>query len=167
MICLLNSRSTFGVIYERKVVVMMDTCATEHAQLKPFLEVLVSTIREQLVHVEEFNLIRCVDGAQKWRQGLTENTEENITNAIQWVEQTTPQTTPFRTNVVEGLVMALAHLEAEAVYILAHKEDTLRAFELLLDKVIVKNVNMRVRVEVSINHNNYIWHNCFNWCMWL
>ena len=133
----LNSRSTFGVICEKKVVVMMDICASEHTQLEPFLDVLVSTIREQLVHVDQFNLIKCTDDLQKWRQGLTENTEENITNAIQWVEQTNPQTT-LGVNVVEGLVMALTHLEAEAVYILAHEEDTLRAFELLLDKVVTK-----------------------------
>ena len=122
-------------------MIVVDACITEHAQLKPFLEVLISIIKEQLIHVEQFNIISCIEGVQKWRQELTDSTEENIADAIHWVEHTRSETTPFRTNVGEGLVMALAHSDAEAVYIFSHKEDTLRSFELLQDKVVVESMN--------------------------
>ena len=113
----------------------MDTCATENAPLKSFLDVVVSTVREQLVHVDEFNIIRCSSSMEVWRSGLTEKTEENIVSAIEWVEETTPQITPFKTNVVEGIIKALAHSNAEYVYLFAHGECTLRAFDLLMEKV--------------------------------
>lgn len=129
------SRSSFGVIYEKKVVVLLDTCTTEHAQLKPFLDVAVSVINEQLIRVAEFNLLRCSSGMEAWKEGLVQTTDDNIASAIQWVEQTTPQTTPFKTNVVEGITKALAHSEADAVYLFAHGDCTLRAMDLLLEKV--------------------------------
>lgn len=113
----------------------MDTCATEHAQLKPLLDVLISVIKEQLVRVDTFNLIRCASGMESWRSGLTESNEDNIASAVEWVEQTTPQTTPFKTNVVEGLIMAISHSDAEHVYLLTHGNCSLRAFDLLMEKV--------------------------------
>lgn len=133
--CLIFSRLSFGVIYERKVVVLADTCATEHAQLKPFLDVLVSVTNEQLSRVDEFNLICCSNCVETWKDGLTQSNEENIASAVQWIEQIKPQTTPFKTNIVEGIVKALAHSEAEGVYLLAHGDCTLRAVDLLLEKV--------------------------------
>ena len=123
------------MLYERKVVIVADTCAREEAQLKPFLEVLTSAIQEQVIHMDQFNLIRCTEGMQKWKEELTDCTEENITEAIQWIKQTEPQSTPFKTNVIEGLVVALAHSDAEAIYVFVNKEDTLRAFDIFLEKV--------------------------------
>ena len=37
---------------------VMDSCATEHAQLKPFLDVACDVIREQFIHLEKFTVIR-------------------------------------------------------------------------------------------------------------
>ena len=129
------SRLSSGVIYGRKIVILMDTCVSEHVQLEPFLDVLTSTIQDQLSHVDEFNLIRCSNGMEVWQEYLTQNSEENIASAVEWVKQTTPQTTPFKTNVVEGLVKALAHSSADHIYLFAHHEGTLRAFDLLMEKV--------------------------------
>lgn len=123
------------MVYGKKIVIVLDTCATEHDQLKPFLDMAVSVINEQLIRVDEFNLLRCSNGVELWKEGLTQTSNDNIASAVQWVEQTTPQTTPFKTNVVEGTVKALAHSEADAVYLLADGDCTLRAFDLLLEKV--------------------------------
>lgn len=123
------------MVYEKKVVVVLDTCATEQAQLKPFLDVAISVINEQLIRVDEFNLLCCSNEMESWKQGLTPTNDDNTASAVQWVEQTTPQTTPFKTNIIEGIVKALAHSEADAVYLLAHGECTLRALDLLLEKV--------------------------------
>ena len=53
-----GSRLHFGVVYGRNVVMVMDSCATEHAQLKPFLDVACDVIREQFIHVEKFTVVR-------------------------------------------------------------------------------------------------------------
>lgn len=116
-------------------MVLLDTCVSKDAQLKPFLDMAVSVTKEQLCRVDEFNVICCSNGMEMWNTGLTQSNEENIASAVQWVEDTTPQTTPFKTNVVEGIVKALAHSEAEGIYLLANGECTLRAIDLLLDKV--------------------------------
>ena len=130
-----SSRLYFGVIYEKKVVVVLDTCAAETSQLKPFLDVAISVIKEQLIRVDEFNLIRCSNEMELWKEGLTQTSDDTIASAVQWVEQTMPQTTPFKTNIVEGIMKALAHSEADAVYLLSHGDCTLRALDLLLEKV--------------------------------
>ncbi len=139
----------------------MDTCATEHAQLKTYLDVLVSVIKDQLVNVDEFNLIRCTAGAETWRNSLTETSKDNISSAIEWVGETTPQTTPFKTNVVEGLAKALAHSNAESVYLFAHGEGTLRAFDLLLEKVIIFRFSPMSHSHVPLSpmsHSHVIMH---------
>ena len=123
------------MIYEKRVVVVLDTCSTEHAQLKPFLDIAVSVISEQLSRVEQFNLISCSNGMECWREGLTQSSDESIAEAVQWVEQVKPQTTPFKTNIVEGIVNALAHSDAEAIFLLIHGDCTLRAFDLIMEKV--------------------------------
>lgn len=129
------SRLSFGVIYERKVVLLLDSCATEHDQLRPFLDVAAAVTREQLGRVDEFNMIRCCNGVESWQTGLVESREDNIASAVQWMEDTTPQTVPFKTNIVEGLLRALAHSDAQGIYLLTHGDCTLRAFDLLLEKV--------------------------------
>ena len=53
-----GSRLHCGVVYGQRVVMVMDSCATEHAQLKPFLDVACDVIREQFIHVEKFTVIR-------------------------------------------------------------------------------------------------------------
>lgn len=133
--CHYCSRLYFGVIYEKKVVVVLDTCATEHAQLKPFLDVAISVIKEQLIRVDEFNLICCSNEMRLWKEGLAQTSDNTVASAVQWVEQTTPQTMPFKTNIVEGIMKALSHSEADAVYLLSHGDCTLRALDLLLEKV--------------------------------
>lgn len=121
---------------------VMDTCCTKHAQLKPYLDVVASVTKEQLSRVDAFNLICCSNGVETWKQGLTEASEENIAHAVQWVEQTTPQTTPFKTNVVEGVVQALAHSDTKSVYLISHGDCSLRAFDLLLEKVSASRISM-------------------------
>ena len=123
------------MIHERKVVVVLDSCATEHAQLNSFLDVAVAATKEQLCRVESFNLIRCCSGVEAWSSGLREVSEDSISSAVQWLQDTKPQTVPFKTNVVEGVVKALAHSNTEGVYLLAQGDCTLRAFDLLLEKV--------------------------------
>lgn len=41
-------------------------------------------------------------------------TSETIANAVEWVEQTPPQTPPIRTNIVEALIKALSLGEVSA-----------------------------------------------------
>ena len=53
-----ESRLQFGVLYGQRVVMVMDSCTTEHAQLKPFLDVACDVIKEQFIHVEKFTVIR-------------------------------------------------------------------------------------------------------------
>jgi ABC-type branched-subunit amino acid transport system substrate-binding protein len=125
----------FGVIYEKKVVVLLDTCATDHVQLKPFLDVAVLAVTEQLIRVDEFNLISCSNEMESWKEDLIQTSDDSIASAVQWVEQIKPQTTPFKTNIVEGIMKALAHSEADAIYLFAHGDCTLRALDLLLEKV--------------------------------
>ena len=114
---------------------ILDTCSTEHAQLKPFLDAVVSVVSEQLTRVDQFNLISCSDGMECWREGLTRSSDESVAEAVQWVEQVKPQTTPFKTNIVEGLLKALAHSDAEAIFLLVHGDCTLRAFNMILEEV--------------------------------
>ena len=117
-------------------MVLMDSCCTKHAQLKPYLDTVVSVTKEQLSRVEEFNLICSCSGVEVWKPGgMVQASQDNIDSAVRWVEQTKPQTTPFKTNVVEGLVQALSHSEAKGVYLVAHGDCSLRAFDLLLEKV--------------------------------
>lgn len=123
------------MIYERKVVVVLDTCTTEHAQLKAFLDVSVTVINEQLSRVGEFNIICCSHGFEGWKEGLTPVSDENIASAVEWVGHTMPQTTPFQTNVIDGVVKALSHSTAEAIYLLTNGDCTLRAFDSLVEKV--------------------------------
>ena len=116
---------------------MLDSCATEHAQLRPFLDVAISVAKEQMVRMEQFNIICCCNGVETWRDSLTESGGEAVTGAVEWLQQLQPQTVPFKTNIVEGLVKALGHSEAQAVYLLSQGDCTLRAFDLLLEKVSV------------------------------
>ena len=117
-------------------MILADSCSEDNAQLKSFLQVLTSTVKEQLASKDKkLNLIMCTEGIQKWRDELTECTQENIMDAIHWVNQTETQKTSFKTNVIEGLIRAMAHSDAGAVYVLAHKEDTLRMYDTFLDKV--------------------------------
>ena len=53
-----GSRLHFGVVYGQNVVMVIDSCATEHAPLKPFLDRACDVIREQFIHVEKFTVIR-------------------------------------------------------------------------------------------------------------
>ena len=53
-----GSRLNFGVVYGQRVAMVMDSCATEHAKLKPFLDIACDAIREQFIHVEKFTVIR-------------------------------------------------------------------------------------------------------------
>jgi len=131
------SQSTFGVIYEKKIVILADSCTDNTMQLQSFLDVLESTIKEQVVSKDMLNLIVCTEGMEKWRDGLSECTQENIMDAIHWVKQAEAQKTPFKTNVIEGLIGALAHSDAEAIYALAHREDTLRVYDTFLEKVTI------------------------------
>lgn len=130
-----HSRLSFGVVYERKVVLLLDSCTTEHAQLQPFLNVAVDVTKEQLSRVEQFNIIRCCSGVESWQAALAESTEENVASAVQWIEDTEPQTVPFKTNIVEGVLKALTHSDAQGIYLLTQGDCTLRAFDLLLEKV--------------------------------
>ena len=123
------------MIYEKKVVVVLDTCTTEHAQLKAFLDVAVAVINEQLSRVDEFNIICCSNGFEGWNAGLTPTSDENIASAVEWVGHTMLQTTPFKTNVIDGVVKALSHSTAEAIYLFTHGDCTLRAFDSLVEKV--------------------------------
>ncbi len=66
---------------------------------------------------------------------MVDSNNGSITDAICWIQQTEPQKTPFKTNIVEGLILALAHSDAQAIYIFANKEDTLRALDGLQEKV--------------------------------
>ena len=51
---------------------------------------------------------RCTAGVECWKAELIKTTNETIANAVEWVEQTPPQTPPIRTNVVEALIKALS-----------------------------------------------------------
>ena len=42
-------------------------------------------------------------------------TDENITNAVDWVRQTPPQTPPIRTNIVEAIIKALSFSEVHTI----------------------------------------------------
>ena len=53
-----GSRLHFGVLYGQQVVMVMDNCATEHSQLKPFMDVACDVLRDQFSHVEKFTVIR-------------------------------------------------------------------------------------------------------------
>ena len=53
-----GSRLHFGVVYGQQVVMVMDSCATERAQLKPFLDVACDVLRDQFVHVDKFTVMR-------------------------------------------------------------------------------------------------------------
>ena len=55
-----GSRLHFGMVYGQHVVMVMDSCVTEHAQLKPFLDVACDVLRDQLTHVKKFTVIRCL-----------------------------------------------------------------------------------------------------------
>ena len=52
-----GSRLSFGVVYEKRVVMVIDSSASERAELKAFLRVATSVIREQLCHADSFNII--------------------------------------------------------------------------------------------------------------
>ena len=39
---------------------------------------------------------------------LVKTTSETIANAVEWVEQTPPQASPIRTNIVEAVIKALS-----------------------------------------------------------
>ena len=53
-----GSRLNFGVVCGQRVVMVMDSCATERAQLQPFLDVACDVLRDQISHVEKFTIIR-------------------------------------------------------------------------------------------------------------
>lgn len=53
-----GSRLNFGVVYGQRVVMVMDSCTTEHAQLEPFLDAACDVLRDQFSHVDKFTLIR-------------------------------------------------------------------------------------------------------------
>lgn len=116
-------------------MIVADSCAQEREQLNPFLDILTSVLKEQVPHTKQFNLIRCTEGVQKWKDGIVDSTSGNISDAVCWIQQSQPQETPFKTNIVEGLIAALAHSDAQAIYIFANREDTLRAFAGIQEKV--------------------------------
>lgn len=53
-----GSRLHFGVVYGQRVVMVMDSCVTEHAQLKPFLDIACDVLNDQFIHVEKFTVMR-------------------------------------------------------------------------------------------------------------
>lgn len=53
-----GSRLYFGVLYGERVVMVMDSCATEQSQLQPFLDVACDVLRDQFSHIEKFTVIR-------------------------------------------------------------------------------------------------------------
>lgn len=46
------------MVYGKKVVLVIDSCATQQEQLKPLLEVASNVAKEQLSNSEKFNIIR-------------------------------------------------------------------------------------------------------------
>ena len=52
------SRLTFGTLCGRDVVMVIDIDGSEHAQLKSLLDVASSVIKEQVVHIDRFNVLR-------------------------------------------------------------------------------------------------------------
>lgn len=53
-----NSRLAFGVLSHSNVVVVLDSSATDPAQLLPFIRVAQAAVREQIAHIHGFNIIR-------------------------------------------------------------------------------------------------------------
>ena len=53
-----HSRLKFGVVCGRRVAMVIDYYGTEHAQLKSLVDIAALVIKEQLIHVDQFNIIR-------------------------------------------------------------------------------------------------------------
>lgn len=140
-----GSRRMFGLILERRVTVVVDYQILSVLEFEQFCLAFERLIKEQLAHVDTFNVIRCDEQPLNcFAEQCVAASAENVDSAVQWlrnwrrvavVNDSVRGASNFSvTNLLEGLMRA-AKDRAEAVYLVTNGVTVDCCKELLRDHV--------------------------------
>ncbi|XP_033630517.1 von Willebrand factor A domain-containing protein 3A-like isoform X3 [Asterias rubens] len=111
-----TSRRTFGVMVEKKVVVLVDTSGSMVSHMEELKREMVALIWDQFQRENiSFNLIRFSGDIEPWRNGIVEPTEVNCHDAVRWISTFAPV---GNTCTLEALQRAFQDKDVEAIYLL-------------------------------------------------
>lgn len=146
-----GSRQMFGVILEKRVVILLDISGSMDYHLDKVKNQLISLIWDQLYDQDiAFNIVAFSDHIASWQEGITEANEDSCNDAIRWLSSLSALGS---TKTLGALQEAFKDSTAEAIYLVSDgKPDTSVKFTLEEAKR-YNNKNIPIHA-VSLNGND-------------
>ncbi|CAH3141058.1 unnamed protein product [Porites evermanni] len=146
-----ESRRIFGVIEERCISIVLDVNTESESEFSTYLHALIQVLKEQVMFIAKFNLIRCAMDAQCWQDHAVNVTLDSMEGALNWIWDLNKIVPRSATATVEGIIKALADQHIEAVYLYTEGSASDESQEMLKRKIQGSRVPIHV---VSLNCNN-------------
>lgn len=146
-----ESRRVFGVIEERCISIVLDVNTESESEFSTYLHALIQVLKEQVMFIAKFNLIRCAMDAQCWQDHAVNVTLDSMEGALNWIWDLNKIVPRSATATVEGIIKALADQHIEAVYLFTEGSASDGSQEMLKRKIQGSRVPIHV---VSLNCNN-------------
>ncbi|KAJ7325717.1 Von Willebrand factor A [Desmophyllum pertusum] len=145
-----ESRRVFGVVEERCICIVLDVDTTSESEFSTYLHGLIQVLKEQVMFIAKFNLIRCAMDSDCWQEHAVNVTLDSMEGALNWIWDLKTTVPRSATCTVEGILKALADQHVEAVYLFTEGIASDGSQEMLRRKVDGCRVPIHV---VSLNCN--------------
>lgn len=146
-----ESRRVFGVIEERCICIVLDMNTTSESEFSTYLHGLVQLLKEQVMFIAKFNLIRCAMDSDCWQEHAVNVTLDSMEGALNWLWDLKTTVPRSATCTVEGILKGLADQHIEAVYLFTEGSASNGSQEMLKRKIQGSRVPIHV---VSFNCND-------------
>lgn len=146
-----ESRRVFGVIEEHCICIVLDVNTTSESEFSTYLHALVQVLKEQVMFLAKFNLIRCSMDVNCWQDHAISVTLDSMEGAMNWIWDLKASESRSSTSTVEGVLKAVADEHIEAVYLFTEGSVSDGSQEMLKRKVEGSRVPIHV---VSLNCDN-------------
>ncbi|XP_021268253.1 von Willebrand factor A domain-containing protein 3B isoform X8 [Numida meleagris] len=130
-----ESRLIFGVIQERRVVIVLDFGTAAPTEFDLCRDALSMVLVEQVTQIAKFNLIRAAQVLMKWQEKSAPVSEYTVKSAVKWLWKLDHTTAASSTTPAGALVEAMSDETIEAVYYFAVGDIPAETKQLLLEKV--------------------------------
>ncbi|GCB66697.1 hypothetical protein scyTo_0010134 [Scyliorhinus torazame] len=111
-----GSKQLFGVIQERRIVIVLDFAPMSPSLFRLSLDALCLVLQEQVALIGKVNLIRAAEKMVIWQENAVPVTAQTIVSAIKWIQNLQHVPATSKTSSVEAVLKAISDNTIEAVY---------------------------------------------------
>ncbi|KAL5264641.1 hypothetical protein ACHWQZ_G005654 [Mnemiopsis leidyi] len=113
-----GSREKFGVVTEKRVVLVVDSYEISNVTFGSFCSAVAGLIREQIVEIDSFNVVRACDNVSQCWTELRDITRDNLRQSLAFVLSQQPTMILDRDTLCEAVKSAIDTEGADGIYLL-------------------------------------------------